>query len=262
MRSNARDRSEVRATARYSEIAADLRQAIDAGTYQPGQTLPREADLMTQYGTSRSTVRQAIAELRDDGLVTPVRRRGTVVRRPPVRVPLSRYSRVLQPGGSRGPWETACADQGVAGRVDVMTVARIPATADVAARLGIAAGADVIYRQRHMYADDDLAQIHDVWMPAALVAGSPLEGDGKVIGGVLAAWVALGHTPAAVSEQVSARNPTGDEAAVMRLSATTPVLVIERVTQDSGGIVLELLRIVAASDQTRLIYDDLPIGAA
>lgn len=65
---------------KIEEIAAVLRAAISAGEYAPGDTIPREVDLAERFAVNRSTVRRAIALLRAEGLVVPVKRRGTVVR--------------------------------------------------------------------------------------------------------------------------------------------------------------------------------------
>lgn len=59
----------------YLKVAADLRAAITAGEYGSGAKLPAEDELGRRYAVSRGTVRQALAALRADGLVTS--RRGT-----------------------------------------------------------------------------------------------------------------------------------------------------------------------------------------
>lgn len=59
----------------YRRVAADLRESIAAGAYGSGARLPAEGAIAAQYGVSRGTVRQALALLRADGLVTS--RRGT-----------------------------------------------------------------------------------------------------------------------------------------------------------------------------------------
>src|SRR5690606_41341577 len=65
---------------RHERIARDLRDAINRGDYRPGDTIPHEPELMERYGASRHAVRTAVAALTREGLVIPVRRRGTVVR--------------------------------------------------------------------------------------------------------------------------------------------------------------------------------------
>ncbi|MET9360887.1 GntR family transcriptional regulator [Streptomyces sp. NPDC006632] len=54
----------------HRKVAGDLRSAIAAGEYGSGARLPAEEELARRYGVSRGTVRQALASLRADGLVT------------------------------------------------------------------------------------------------------------------------------------------------------------------------------------------------
>ena len=64
----------------YRELAAFLRDRIQDGTFRQGTTLPRQQDLAREYGMNIKSVRLAIAMLESEGLVTPIRRRGTLVR--------------------------------------------------------------------------------------------------------------------------------------------------------------------------------------
>ncbi|GGM90301.1 GntR family transcriptional regulator [Lentzea pudingi] len=50
-------------------IAADLRQRIRGGTIAVGEALPSEARLCEEFATSRGPVRQALATLREEGLI-------------------------------------------------------------------------------------------------------------------------------------------------------------------------------------------------
>ena len=65
---------------RHAAIARDLRAAITAGAIPVGTVLPTEMELCSRYGVSRHTVRIAIADLAEAGLVVPRKRLGTVVR--------------------------------------------------------------------------------------------------------------------------------------------------------------------------------------
>src|SRR3954454_24428679 len=68
------------ASARYREIAEDLRRRICEGEWPPGANLPRMTDLAAEFSVSRNAVARAVAELENDGLVWAVPRRGTIVR--------------------------------------------------------------------------------------------------------------------------------------------------------------------------------------
>lgn len=61
--------------ATYQKLAANLRKEIEAGTFGNNGRLPSEESLAEQHGVSRGTVRNALALLRANGLVTS--RRGT-----------------------------------------------------------------------------------------------------------------------------------------------------------------------------------------
>jgi 8-oxo-dGTP pyrophosphatase MutT (NUDIX family)/DNA-binding transcriptional regulator YhcF (GntR family) len=69
----------------YEQIAADLRAAIEEGRLQPGDRLPTERKHAARYGVAIGTYRQAIAMLREEGLLATYRRHGTVVLIPPER---------------------------------------------------------------------------------------------------------------------------------------------------------------------------------
>src|SRR3954464_5141310 len=66
----------------FRQLADLLRNQIESGELGPGEPLPSELRLAQEYGISRTTVRQAIGQLRTEGLVTVDRPRGTFVRVP------------------------------------------------------------------------------------------------------------------------------------------------------------------------------------
>ena len=63
----------------YKQIVLSLRDDIAAGKYRPGDKLPSEAELMYEFGVSRITVRSAVKELEESGLVVRARGKGTFV---------------------------------------------------------------------------------------------------------------------------------------------------------------------------------------
>src|SRR5262245_22080829 len=99
----------------YRRIAAELRDQIARGDIQPGDRLPTEPQLMERYSVSRNTVRLAVAQLVNAGLVVhvPGRAGGMVVRE---RVTLTYHaSRAEQPDGLRSESDayfTEVRDQG------------------------------------------------------------------------------------------------------------------------------------------------------
>lgn len=69
---------------RYLRLAQLLRQRIEKGVWVSGEHLPKLEDLMAEFDVARVTVRQAIALLSQEGLVSAVRGKGTIVQALPL----------------------------------------------------------------------------------------------------------------------------------------------------------------------------------
>ena len=76
----------------YQQLAQRLRRQIAEGTYGQGDRLPSEADLCAQFGVSRITVRAALDQLVDAGLLWRQRGKGTFVTAPLVEHELIRLT--------------------------------------------------------------------------------------------------------------------------------------------------------------------------
>jgi GntR family transcriptional regulator len=66
----------------YIQVADDLRAAIAAGRYSPGERLPSNRDLAQEYGVALMTMQRALGTLADEGHVALYKSRGTFVRSP------------------------------------------------------------------------------------------------------------------------------------------------------------------------------------
>ena len=63
----------------YAQLVGIIKQNISSGELNVGDLLPSEAELCRTMGISRNTVRQAIGELEEEGLVVRKRGKGTFV---------------------------------------------------------------------------------------------------------------------------------------------------------------------------------------
>jgi len=247
----------------YQKLAMELHTLIEQGTYPPGSTLPRITDLAEQRGLNEHTVRQAYAWLEAKGLVSVLKRHGTIVRdRTTIRVSLSRYGKVLAPGGSRGPWETATFELGLAGRMAMVGVEQIAADQSVATALGVEPGTTVHRRRRRALIDDEIHHLQTAFYPPDIADRAGLTGAETIVGGIYGAMTAAGWPPVELDETVRARMPEPDEAAELHIGNGVPLLLVERITRDRTGRTVELLRITAPADRIELSYDRLPLGEA
>ncbi|MDH6144245.1 GntR family transcriptional regulator [Kitasatospora sp. GP30] len=63
----------------YLQVAQHIANEIHAGRLPAGARLPAERDLAEQYGVAVNTIRRAIRDLRDQGLVITVPIKGTFI---------------------------------------------------------------------------------------------------------------------------------------------------------------------------------------
>lgn len=69
----------------YYQLREALRDQILSGAWPPGTQLPTEAEICRTFEVSRTTVRQALAELLNEGLIRKEKGRGTFVAEPKIR---------------------------------------------------------------------------------------------------------------------------------------------------------------------------------
>jgi DNA-binding GntR family transcriptional regulator len=121
----------------YFQLAQAIEGAISAGSLPAGSKLENEVLLAQRYGISRPTVRRAVQELVDKGLV--VRKRGV-------------GTQVIQPHVRRSVELTSLYDDlaraGEAPSTEVLSLERVPAPADIAEELDLAVGDEIVVVRR------------------------------------------------------------------------------------------------------------------
>lgn len=245
----------------YRELASILREGIQRGDYPPGSTLPKQADLARDYAVNVKTVRNAVALLESEGLVTPVRRRGTVVRsRPPMRrLGMERYAKSNWKFGDRVAF---IADRDANGQTwdrndQTQTVERIAAPAHVAEALQLDPGSDVYARARVVRHEGRPTHALTSYYRAEDVEGTPLVDPspgpaGR--GGGFAVLTLQGLEPDQITETLTARMPTPDESAMLELPAGEPVMVLHRTTRTKEGRVVEYAEGIHAASRFAWTY--------
>ncbi|MGW1234213.1 GntR family transcriptional regulator [Streptomyces californicus] len=238
----------------YRQMAAELRAAIEDGTYPAGGTLPKIIDLAQQHGVAKQTAREAVAQLETEGLVDVTRRRGTVVRARPLRRRLTRGRQVLR--DERGYYFDASAQPWTA--LEPPTIIWAPAPRDIATLLGLPEGEqpqDVLVRDRLMGDPTTRTplQLATSYLPASLARGTRLAQKDTGPGGIYDLLEQMGHAPLSWDEAVSARMPTPSESDRLHLPKGVPLLRITRTTNGPDGTTLEI-------NDTRMSADAFDIG--
>jgi DNA-binding FadR family transcriptional regulator len=85
----------------YQDVADQLREAVLAGRYRPGDRLPTEMELAGEFGVSRAVIRQATMNLEQQGLleVQVGASGGTFVVEPGIEAVLHAFENLFRRGG-------------------------------------------------------------------------------------------------------------------------------------------------------------------
>lgn len=237
----------------YEEIADTLREEIVNGTYLPGSTLPNLTELRARFNAAPGTVRQAIKVLADEGLVEPIRRRGTVVLDAPARELIVRERQVFR--DRRGYFFDLTAQNWVA--VEEPTVHTTPPAADLAGLLGTKPGQPVVTRDRVM-GDPHTRDPHHVsvsYLPPWLVDQLPVVGGTDTgPGGIYDRIEEHEFGPLTWDERIGARAPSARERKLWPLAPGTPVLRLIRIARSPAGQVCEVNETILRADRYEIGY--------
>ena len=180
----------------------------------PGDALPGERTLETQYGVSRITIRRAIADLVGEGVLVRVKGKGTFVSH-------GRVSSDLHLASFHEDMRAA----GFTPSTRVVTAHREVPPPEAAAHLGLGPGEVAILARRLRLAQDAPVSVDESWMPPSLVPDL-LERDlEQSLYGHLAA---AGYTVLRAEQTVRAGAAPELIARLLQIAPGSPVLVFHR----------------------------------
>jgi len=236
-------------------LANRLRTLITQGTYTTGERLPTEQALVDEYNVSRDTVRRALRQLTNEGLLTATRGRGTYVRAyKPLTWQLSGYEQQSNHTDGSDAWSTEVRRQGRKPSESIEISIEI-ATERIAEKLQLAAGQDLtVVRKRIRYVDNAPYQLADSYFPEEIAKGTSLmePRSVSVAGGVLAS---IGRPQVRIVDEITIRMPTKSESVKLELSAGTPVAEVLRTGYDAEGKGLRAMVTVVPGDRHTLKYE-------
>ncbi|MFY1649902.1 GntR family transcriptional regulator [Solwaraspora sp. WMMB762] len=242
---------------RYLDIAGKIRERIEAGEWEPGARLPRLDDFAVEYGANRDTVGRAIAALETEGYVWAVQGRGIAVRHGTMRPRRPRGDLVKRNEQSTGYSFPSASSQEVWIRHG--EAINEPARLDnprLAKLLGVEPGSRVLRRFRVTGpASEAPFQINTSWIhPRVADIVSDVDAN-PAAGEWLYRIEKAGHWPIQWMEIHRARMPRKDEAGLLEIPTSLPVLEIVRVgTSGSDGKPVEVTEYVVASDRVETVH--------
>ena len=146
----------------YYQLLNILKDKIENGVWKLGETIPTEQDLMQQYDISRSTTRQAIMSLVNEGYLHREKSKGTIVS--------SRTSRMRFLGGLLGFTEEMESKK-IPHSSQTLAQHVLPANELVAEKFNIEPGSQVYYLKRVRNMNDRPFLIDEHYIPYNLCSG-------------------------------------------------------------------------------------------
>jgi GntR family transcriptional regulator len=130
----------------------------------------------------------------------------------------------------------------------------VPASADLAERLGVDENDPLVSRSITRYVDGAPSSLQDSYYPMDIAQQCGLLTPHDVPGGAIRAMAAKGHVEIGYVDEVTTRMPRPDESRKLGLGTGTPVLVYVRTTY-SADRPLRLTLTIFAGDSNRLVYE-------
>jgi GntR family transcriptional regulator len=223
----------------YLQLKRLLLDKIAKEELNAGAMLPSERELEQLYNLSRTTVRQAINELVQEGILYKHQGRGTFVARPKIQPSLHRltsFSEDMQMRGLKPSGRT-------------LAFAEVLAEGRLASVFQVAEGIPLIYMKRLRLADDEPVGIHEAWLalpPGVAVDADRLNG-GASIYQILEEEFDIQLKEA--DETLEVEIVDGEDAQLLDVPGGSPVLHIERLTFSAEGRPVEFVKMVYRGDR-------------
>ncbi|HEX3785909.1 MAG TPA: GntR family transcriptional regulator [Pseudonocardiaceae bacterium] len=207
----------------------------------PGSPIPTERSLAAEFDVSRTTVRQALAELTVEGRLLRVQGKGTFAAEPKVaqRLQLSSYTEDMRAQG-RQPSSK------------LLEISEDPADIDLARLLAIRAGAKVLRMHRLRLADNEPMAIETTHLPLSRFRGlRRYVSSGGSLYQVLRErfGVEMGHA----EETIETALASPEEAELLGADVGLPMLLLSRHSFDSTGNPVEWVRSVYRGDRYKFV---------
>lgn len=224
----------------YQQLAEIIREDIGAGRLPSGQRLATEFELMDRFKVSRTTVRQTIARLQKEGLISVHRGKGTFVGAVKIEPELSALTGFVEDMQALGLTASA----------RVLGVRNEKAPARVAEALGVDKGEAVTRVTRIRLADGAPVSFEYSFLPLEL--GQRVAQENLEISPIFSLFedkygIALGEA----TYRIAAAGAAPAVAEALEIGRGAPVLAIERTTYSAEGVPVDFEQMFYRGDRIR-----------
>jgi GntR family phosphonate transport system transcriptional regulator len=242
---SAKDHLLTRGVTLWRCIADDYEQLILLGKYENGMRLPTETEIAAHYGVNRHTVRRAMAELAERGMVRSERGSGTYVKTDKLDYRIGARTRFSENVNAAG--------HDAQGRLQGHRIE--PASDEIAGRLGLTPGASVIRLEIVRAADRIPVSVATTWLCAERFRDAA-----KIYRGTRSITRMLNEYGIEGYRRKWTRITAGFTDAVdagrLRLSVHRPILIVDSLDVTGDGTPLLTTRGRFAADRVALVVEN------
>lgn len=221
----------------YYQIAEFIQKQIENGELKPGDSLPSEREFTETFHISRMTVRQALTQLENNGLVHRIQGKGTFVSKQKIEQPLQGLTSFTEDMTARGMKPGS----------HLLNFEMIPATNQIAAQLRIKEYAPVYEIKRIRLADDIPMALETNYISANLIKGLTEKIATQSIYVYMEEQLGLKIDHASQTIESTIVNPK--EADTLQINPGAPVMLIQRNTFLQDGTPVELVKSTYRADR-------------
>lgn len=244
----------------YRHIADDLRAKIRAGQLEQNAKLPTEGELSEQYEASRNTVREAIRRLTDEGLLESRPGQGTFVARKidPFVTVLTADPKTGFGGGESAAYLSEVRSNHRDPENSTPKVEVLPASDDVALRLDLPPGSQVVSRSQDRYIDGiPWSRQTSFYLMDFITKGATklLMAMDIADGAVRYLADEIGIKQMSYRDWITGRLATEDEQSFFGVGHNAAVFVHSRVAFDQNNVPMRLTVTIFPVDRNQLVFN-------
>ena len=230
-------------TSLHRQVYLVLRDRLLAGVFQPGEQLPPEPALCEQFGVSRITLRRAVSDLEDEGLLERVQGRGTYVRVQPALPAASQGEGYVEDLRHLTNDTT----------VKVLELGEVPASPRVAERLHVPVGAMVQRSVRVRVRQGQPMVLLTAWVPLPMAANI---GRADLMRRSLNELLAeRGVRVGRLVQEIGATLADPLQAERLQVEVGSALIVADRLVHDQGGRPVEFVTMLLSPQRSRIVFD-------
>lgn len=235
--------SRAQGTSLHRQIFLVLREQILGGFYMPGEVVPKEEELSGRFGVSRITVRRALADLENLGLIERIQGKGTYV------------SHALPEGRPAATIGLVDSLRRTANETDVevLDVALVEPPAGIAAQLNLSPGVRAMHAARLRKSGDTNLMVTEAWIPEHLARGvTAAKLKRRALYEIL---LDQGIRFGRVVQEITAVAADPRYARLLRAEVGVPLLRVTRLLYDEGGHPVQHLTAHVSPERSRILMD-------